>query len=284
VNLAQLLNGLALGASLMILSSGLAMIYGLRGVMNFSHGALYALGAYLAFEFCSHGLSFWVALVLAPIGLAIVGAVLELGFFRRLQARDPIEVGLVTLVLALVIGRLTTIIWGNGSHAVAAPAGFGGTTDVLGTAYPSYRLFLIAVAILAAAALLLWLRYSRTGLHIRAASHDTEMSSVLGINVDRVSLVVVCVGAALAGLAGTLAAPYLSVTPGMGQAILITVLIVVVIGGIGSLGGALAAGLLLGIVQTFGNAWLPGVTTLVPYALLIAVLLWRPRGFAGKRA
>jgi branched-chain amino acid transport system permease protein len=283
MNLAQVLNGIALGALLMILSSGLAMIYGLRGVMNFAHGALYMFGAYLAFAVTDAGMSFWLALIIAPLGLAIVGAVLELGFFRALAARSHIEVGLVTFGIALVIDRVIVLIWGDDTHPVTAPDAVNGTTNVFGTDYPTYRLLIIGVAFAMAAALVLWLRNSRTGLHIRAASHDTETSSILGINVDRVSLVVVCLGAALAGLAGVLAAPYFSVQPGMGQAILITVLIVVVVGGIGSIAGAMAAALLLGIVQIMGNVWLPDVAVLVPYALLIFVLLWRPTGIAGKR-
>jgi branched-chain amino acid transport system permease protein len=283
VNLAQLLNGLALGALLMILSSGLAMIYGLRGVMNFSHGALYMLGAYLAYEVTASGASFWLALIVAPIGLAIVGAGLELGFFRGLQERSHIEVGLVTFGVALVLERVIVLIWGDDTLAVDAPAAVNGTANVFGTAYPTYRLMIIGIAAVMAILLVVWLRRSRTGLHIRAASHDTETSSILGINVDRVSLVVVCLGAALAGVAGTLAAPYFSVQPAMGQSILITVLIVVVVGGIGSIGGAMLAGLLLGLIQTMGNVWLPSVAVLVPYALLILVLLWRPTGLAGKR-
>jgi branched-chain amino acid transport system permease protein len=283
VNLAQLLNGLALGALLMILSSGLAMIYGLRGVMNFSHGALYMLGAYLAYAVTNSGMSFWLALVLAPLGLAIVGAGLELGFFRQLQERSHIEVGLITFGIALVLDRVIVLIWGDDTHPVSAPDAVNGTANVFGTDYPTYRLLIIGIALAMAAALVIWLRRSRTGLHIRAASHDTETSSILGINVDRVSLVVVCLGAALAGLAGTLAAPYFSVQPGMGQAILITVLIVVVVGGIGSIGGAMVAGLLLGLIQIMGNVWVPSVSSLVPYALLIVVLLWRPTGLAGKR-
>jgi branched-chain amino acid transport system permease protein len=283
VNLAQLLNGLALGALLMILSSGLAMIYGLRGVMNFSHGALYMLGAYLAFAVTDSGISFWLALIIAPLGLAIVGAGLELGFFRRLQERSHIEVGLITFGMALVLDRVIVIIWGDDTHPVSAPASVDGTANVFGTDYPTYRLLIIGIALAMAVALVVWLRRSKTGLHIRAASHDTETSSILGINVDRVSLVVVCLGAALAGLAGTLAAPYFSVQPGMGQAILITVLIVVVVGGIGSIGGAMVAGVLLGMIQIMGNVWLSNVSSLVPYALLILVLLWRPTGLAGKR-
>lgn len=283
MNLAQVLNGLALGGLLMILSSGLAMIYGLRGVMNFSHGALYMLGAYFAFEATSGGLSFWLALVLAPLGLAVVGAGLELGFFRRLQERSHIESGLITFGIALVLDRAIVLVWGDDTHAVTAPSVIDGTTSVLGTDYPTYRLFIITMAIAMAVALIVWLRRSATGLHIRAASHDTETSSILGINTDRVSLVVVALGAALAGLAGVLAAPYFSVSPGMGQSILITVLIVVVVGGIGSIEGAMAAALLLGMVQIMGNVWLPSAAVLTPYLLLILILLWRPTGLAGKR-
>ncbi len=282
MNLAQLLNGVALGALLMILSSGLAMIYGLRGVMNFSHGALYMLGAYLAYAVTTKT-SFWLALIIAPLGLAVVGAALELGFFRRLQNRSHIEVGLVTFGLALVIDRIIVLIWGDDTYPVTAPDAINGTANVFGTDYPTYRLFIIGIAAVLALALVLWLNRSRTGLYIRAASHDTETSSILGVNTDRVSLVVVALGAALAGLAGTLAAPYFSVQPGMGQAILITVLIVVVVGGIGSIGGAMVAGLGLGIIQIIGNVYVPSVAVLVPYMLLIVVLLWRPTGLAGKR-
>jgi branched-chain amino acid transport system permease protein len=276
------LNGVALGALLMILSSGLAMIYGLRGVMNFSHGALYMPGAYLAYAVTTQ-MSFWLALIIAPLGLAVVGAALELGFFRQLQNRSHIEVGLVTFGLALVIDRVIVLIWGDDTYPVKAPDAVSGTTNVLGTDYPTYRLLIIGIAAVLAIGLVLWLNRSRTGLYIRAASHDTETSSILGVNTDRVSLVVVALGAALAGLAGTLAAPYFSVQPGMGQAILITVLIVVVVGGIGSIGGAMIAGLGLGLIQIMGNVWLPSVAVLVPYALLIVVLLWRPTGLAGKR-
>ena len=282
MNLAQLLNGVALGALLMILSSGLAMIYGLRGVMNFSHGALYMLGAYLAYAVTTK-MSFWAALIIAPLGLAVVGAALELGFFRRLQNRSHIEVGLVTFGLALVIDRIIVLIWGDDTYPVTAPDAVNGTMNVFGTDYPTYRLLIIGIAAVLALALVLWLSRSRTGLYIRAASHDTETSAILGVNTDRVSLVVVSLGAALAGLAGTLAAPYFSVQPGMGQAILITVLIVVVVGGIGSIGGAMIAGLALGVIQIVGNVYLPSVSVLVPYMLLIVVLLWRPTGLAGKR-
>jgi branched-chain amino acid transport system permease protein len=280
---AQVLNGVALGSLLMVLSSGLAMIYGLRGVTNFAHGALYMSGGYLAYS-VSDRISFWAAIILVPLALAVVGAVLELVFFRRLQDRSHIEVGLVTFGVALILERVVVIVWGEKTLSVDAPAGLDGTASLLGTDYPTYRLVIIAVAIALAGSLVAWLNRSRMGLHIRAASRDLETASILGINVDRVSLVVVCLGAALAGLAGTLAAPYVSLDPGMGSAVLITVLIVVVVGGAGSIGGAMLAGMGLGIIQTLSTDISPAVSVLVPYVALVVVLLWRPEGLGGRTA
>jgi branched-chain amino acid transport system permease protein len=282
VNLAQVLNGISLGALLMIVSSGLAMIYGLRGVMNFAHGALYMIGAYTAFAVTTKT-SFWFALIVAPLVLAVLGAVLELGVFRRVERRSPIEVALIAFGIALIIERLVVLIWGSNTKPVPAPGALSGTVSFLGTSYPSYRLTVIGITLLVAASLVIWLLRSRTGLYIRAASHDTETSAVLGVNVDRTSLIVVCLGAALAGLAGTLAAPFVSASPGMDTAILINTLIVVVVGGLGSIWGAMVIGMVLGLLQIMGNVWLPSVSTLVPYALLIAVLLFRPQGLAGTR-
>lgn len=282
MNFAQVLNGISLGALLMIVSSGLAMIYGLRGVMNFAHGALYMVGAYLAYALTTKT-SFWFALIVAPAALALIGAVLELAVLRRVERRSPIEVALIAFGIALIIERIVVLVWGSNTHAVPAPGVLSGSTTFLGTSYPAYRLVVIAITLLVAAALIVWLWRSQTGLHIRAASHDTETSAVLGVNVDRMSLIVVCLGAALAGLAGALAAPFVSASPNMDTAILINALIVVVVGGLGSIGGAMVIGMVLGLLQVMGNVWLPSVATLVPYALLIAILLWRPQGLAGKR-
>src|SRR5690625_3685247 len=279
---AQLLNGIALGSLYMVLSSGLAMIYGLRGVTNFAHGALYMAGAYVTLSVSVH-VNFWVALIAAPFALAIVGAVLVLVFFRRLQERDHIEVGLITFGLSMIIERAIVISWGEQPHTIAPPELLSGSMSILGTTYPTYRSCLIAVALIMTVALVSWIRYTRTGLYVRAASQDVQAASVLGINVDKISLIVVCVGAALAGLAGALAAPYISVSPVMGMQILITVLIVVVVGGAGSLGGAMIAGMGLGVLQTVGNIWLPAVAALIPFVALVLVLLWRPQGLAGRK-
>lgn len=283
MNLAQVLNGVALGSLLMVLSSGLAMIYGLRGVTNFAHGALYMSGAYLAYTL-SQRFDFWVALVLVPVALAVVGVVLELVLFRPLQHRSHIELGLITFGLALISERLVVLVWGARTLSVDPPAGLTGTTSLLGVDYPTYRLGVIVVALVMAAALVAWLNRTRTGLHIRAASQDIETAGIMGIDVDRVSLVVVSLGAALAGLAGTLAAPYVSLDPGMGSTFLITVLIVVVVGGVGSVGGAMTTGMALGIIQSVSTVWSPSVAVLVPYVALVVVLLWRPQGLAGRRA
>lgn len=282
MNAAQVLNGIALGSLLMVLSSGLAMIYGLRGVTNFAHGALYMAGAYVAYS-VSDTVSFWLALLVAPLVLAVVGVVLELCFFRPLQHRSHIELGLITFGLALMAERVVVLIWGERTLSVSPPELLSGTTSLLGVDYPTYRLSIIVVALLLAAALVLWLNRTRTGLHIRAASQDIETASIMGVDSDRVSLVVVCVGSALAGLAGTLAAPYVSLDPGMGNTFLITVLIVVVVGGVGSVGGAMVAGMALGIIQTVSTVWSPSFAVVVPYLALLVVLLWRPTGLAGKR-
>lgn len=279
---AQVLNGIALGSLLMVLSSGLAMIYGLRGVTNFAHGALYMSGAYLAYTL-SDRLSFWAAILLVPVALAVVGVVLELVFFRPLQHRSHIELGLITFGLALMSERIVVVFWGEKTLSLDPPPGLRGTTSLLGVDYPTYRLGIIVIALAMAAAIVLWLNRTRTGLHIRAASQDIETAAIMGIDVDRVSLVVVCLGAALAGLAGTLAAPYVSLDPNMGNTFLITVLIVVVVGGIGSVGGAMVAGMGLGLIQTVSTVWSPSIAVVVPYAALVVVLLWRPQGLAGKR-
>lgn len=280
--IAQVLNGIALGSLFMLLSSGLALIYGLRGVFNFGHGAIYMVGAYLAYSIASVT-SFWVALVVAPLLVAALGVVLEFVAFRPLKRRDHLEVGLLTFGIAMMISPIVVLIWSSKTLTVQAPDFLDGTASLFGIGYPAYRLFLIAVAVVVAVVLVVWLQRSRIGLHIRATSHDHQTAGILGINTDRVNLVVVAVAFALAGLAGALVAPFQSVNPSMGTSIIVTVLIVVVVGGIGSIGGAVIASYGLGIVQTVAALWLPGISVLIPFIVLVAVLLIRPTGIAGKR-
>ncbi|SDG82230.1 branched-chain amino acid ABC transporter permease [Microbacterium pygmaeum] len=280
--IAQLLNGVALGSLFLLLSSGLALIYGLRGVFNFGHGAMYMLGAYIAYAVASTT-SFWLAMIISPLVIALLGVILEFAAFRPLRKRDHLEVGLLTFGIGMMITPIVIWVWGSRTLAVGAPEIIDGTTNLFGVAYPTYRLFIIGVAVVVIGGLVVWLQRSRIGLHIRATSHDHQTAGILGVNTDRVSLVVVALSFALCGLAGTLVAPLQSVSPGMGASIIVTVLIVVVVGGIGSLGGAAIASYGLGIIQTMVSVWVPGLTVLIPFIVLVVVLLVRPTGIAGKR-
>ncbi|HSW15703.1 MAG TPA: branched-chain amino acid ABC transporter permease [Ramlibacter sp.] len=281
-SVAQFANALALASLLTILASGLALIFGLRDVMNFAHGALYMLGAYLGFT-VSKSLNFWGALVVVPLILAVVGVAFELLLLRPLQKRSHMDVALVTFGLALIIGPLVHKLWGTTPLSVEAPAILAGSVDLLGTRYPIYRLFLIGVGFSTCVALAVWLKFTRSGMYTRAVSQQPHVARMMGVNTDRLSLMVVCLGTAFAGLAGVLAGPYLSVDPGMGAAILISSLIVVVVGGLGSIAGAIAAAVVYGFTQVIGAVLFPSVAVLAPYVLLFVVLLWRPQGFGRGR-
>jgi branched-chain amino acid transport system permease protein len=281
-SVAQLANALALASLLTILASGLALIFGLRDVMNFAHGAFYMLGAYMGFS-VGKSLSFWAALVIVPLALAACGAVFELAVLRPLQKRSHMDVALVTFGLALIIGPAVHKIWGTSPLSVEPPAILSGSVQLLGTMYPVYRLFLIAVGFGTCLALAGWLKYTTSGMHTRAVSQQPHVARMMGVNTDRLSLMVVCLGTAFAGLAGVLAGPYLSVDPGMGATILISCLIVVVVGGLGSIGGAIAAAVVYGFIQVIGTVLFPPVAVLAPYLLLFGVLLWRPQGFGRGR-
>ncbi len=281
-SVAQLANALALASLLTILASGLALIFGLRDVMNFAHGALYMLGAYLSYT-VGRSLNFWAALVIVPLMLAAVGVVFELAVLRPLQKRSHMDVALVTFGISLIVGPAVHKIWGTVPLSVEAPLVLAGSVQLLGTQYPVYRLFLIAVGFSACAVLALWLKFTRTGMHTRAVSQQPHVARMMGVNTDRLSLLVVCLGTGFAGLAGVLAGPYLSVDPGMGATILISCLIVVVVGGLGSIGGAIAAAVVYGFIQVIGTVLFPAIAVLAPYLLLFGVLLWRPQGLGRGR-
>lgn len=281
-SIGQLANALALASLLTILASGLALIFGLRDVMNFGHGAFYMLGAYLGFT-VGKAFNFWAALVVVPLLLAVVGAAFELAVLRPLQQRSHMDVALVTFGLSLIIGPAVHKIWGTVPLSVEPPPVLAGSVNLLGTMYPSYRLFLVAVGFGTCLALAAWLKYTTSGMHTRAVSQQPHVARMMGVNTDRLSLLVVCLGTAFAGLAGVLAGPYLSVDPGMGASILISCLIVVVVGGLGSIGGAIAAALVYGFIQVIGTVLFPSLAVLAPYLLLFGVLLWRPQGFGRGR-
>ncbi len=278
----NLFNGLVYGSLLIVMSSGLALIYGLRRVVNFAHGALYMLGAYIGFSVAQHS-NFWVALVAAPAAMALVGVLLDRYGFRLLQDRDPLNVMLVTFGLLLILEDLVAFIWGKGNYSIFTPELLNFSVKLFGNDVPAYRIGVIAMGALVALGLTLWLRFSRIGLFVRAASTDPVTTAMQGINTDVLSAGVVGLGSALAGLAGVVAAPFLSLSPHMSSDVLIDSFVVVVIGGLGSLAGAFVAALLLGMMQAVGAVYLPEVSVLLPFIFMIAILIWKPSGLAGSR-
>jgi branched-chain amino acid transport system permease protein len=278
----NLFNGLTYGALLIVMCSGLALIYGLRRVVNFAHGSLYMLGAYIGYSIVGHS-NFWVALVAAPAVMALLGVLLDRYGFRLLQDRDPLTVVLVTFGLLLVIEDFVQTVWGKSNLSVAAPAALNFTVDLLGTPVPAYRIGVIAVGACVALGLSLWLRYSRIGLFVRASSTDPTTTAMQGVNTDVLSAGVVGLGTALAGLAGVVAAPFLSLSPSMSSDVIIDSFVVVVIGGLGSLAGAFVAAMVLGMVQSLGAVYLPDLSAVLPFVIMVVVLIWKPAGFAGSR-
>lgn len=278
----NLFNGLVYGALLIVMSSGLALIYGLRRVVNFAHGALYMLGAYLGYTVAQHS-SFWLALLVAPLLMAAFGVLLDRWGLRLLQDREPLNVMLVTFGLLLILEDLVVAVWGKGNLSLFTPELLDFSVEVAGHALPAYRIGVIAVGAAVALGLTLWLRLSRIGLYVRAASTDPTTTAMQGVNTDVLSAGVVGLGCALAGLAGVVAAPFLSLSPHMSSDVLIDSFVVVVIGGLGSLAGAFVAALLLGMAQALGAVYLPDVSVLLPFLFMVAVLVWKPSGLAGSR-
>lgn len=278
----QTLNALQLSMLLFLLSVGLTVIFGLMHFVNLAHGALYAFGAYLAAT-AAGVFGYWAGFLLAPLLVALIGLVLYATLIRRMRRAGPMAQVLVTFGLIFALLDLTRMIWGDLAIGIELPALLSGRVVLGGVDYPSYRLFIIALGAAIFAALALVLTRTQIGAMIRAGVDNDAMAACLGINVERLFLVVFCIGCALAGLAGAVAAPILSVTPDMGLQILIPTLIVVVIGGLGSLKGAITGSLVYGFVQTFGAVLLPGFASVLIYALLAVVLVTRPAGLFPAR-
>ena len=273
----QTLNALQLSMLLFLLSIGLTVIFGLMHFVNLAHGSLYALGAYFAASLATIG-GYWMGFFLAPVAVAGVGVLLYSGLIKRMRKSGPMAQVLVTFGLIFAMLDLTRILWGDLALAIEVPAILEGRLAFLGVEYPTYRLFIIALGLAIFSALAFVLGRTQIGAMIRAGVDNDEMAACLGINVERLFFTVFCVGCALAGLAGAVAAPLLSVTPDMGLQILIPTLIVIVIGGLGSLRGAIAGSLIYGFVQTFGAVLAPQLASVLIYALLASVLVIKPVG------
>lgn len=280
--LIQVLNGVVYCGLLYLLSVGLVLIFGLRQVINFAHGALFMVGAYMGFSVAAAGY-WWSSLLISVVAMGIAGIALDAVVFRTLRKQDPMVTVLVTFGLLLILETAVTAIWGKAYLRYPVPALLSGTVAIAGSPFPVYRLFVIGVSIAVAASLTAWLRLTRIGLYIRAASTDARVTAIQGINVDRLSMIVVGLGTALAALSGVVAGPLMTLSPTMGNYILIDSFIVVVIGGLGSFAGAFAAALLIGLIHNFGAVYVPWAATILPFLLMVGILIWRPAGLAGSR-
>jgi branched-chain amino acid transport system permease protein len=280
--LIQVLNGIAYGGLLYLLAVGLVLIFGLREIVNFAHGALFMLGSYIGFSIAAV-FNFWLGLAGSLVAMTVIGIFLDAAVLRPLRKHDHMVTVLVTFGILLVLEAFATAVWGKSFRSMSAPDLLSGTVQIAGEPFPVYRLFVIGVSLCVAAGLTAWLRFSRVGLYVRASSVDPTTTAILGVDTDRLSLIVVGLGTGLAGLSGVVAAPLMALSPTMGNYILIESFIVVVVGGLGSFSGALAAALLIGQIHNFGAIYLPWASTMLPFLLMVGVLIWRPTGFAGKR-
>ncbi|HYM02858.1 MAG TPA: branched-chain amino acid ABC transporter permease [Stellaceae bacterium] len=279
----QLLNGLQFAMLLFLLAVGLSIVFGLMNFINLAHGTLYMVGAFVGFAAAARFGSFWAALIAGPAAAALIGAIFYALLLRRMQSESPMKQVLVTFGLIFVGIDTVRLIWGEYAQTLAAPAGLDRSVHFFGQVYPAYRLFIIALGLSLALALYLGLERTKLGAIVRAGVDDRVMAASLGIDVGRAFFTVFCIGCALAGLAGVVAAPVLEIYPGMDMAILIPTLIVVVVGGPGRLSGAFLGALLIGMAETFGAVLIPEFSSFLIYAVMALVLLLRPSGLLPAR-
>ncbi|ODV14540.1 MAG: ABC transporter permease [Rubrivivax sp. SCN 70-15] len=280
--LLQLVTGIALGAVYALLALGLSLIFGMLGVVNFAHGAFFMVGAFIGLYFLGLTGNFWFSLVLTPLVVGAVGLVTERFLVRPLYGRGIDYPLLLTFGLSWVLIEAMRVLFGIGGLPSSTPAALRGAVDLGFGYFPKYRLFLIAATAVVVAALWLFLEKTRYGLIIRAGSRDGEILKVLGVDVARVWLLVFALGTAIAGLSGVLAAPTRAVNPEMGIPVLAESFVVTVVGGMGSLPGAVVAGMLVGIVFSMTSLFAPDLADLSIFVLMALVLLVRPQGFFGK--
>ncbi|NVM78424.1 branched-chain amino acid transport system permease protein [Duganella sp. SG902] len=293
--LTQLLNGLQYGVLLFLLAAGLTLVFGIMSFVNLAHGSLYMLGAYFAATAWQHTGSFGLALLAAVAGCVALGFALERAAISRLYGRDHLDHVLATFGLVLFFNEATRMIWGPQPYFLPLPSFLESTVDLFGISYPSYRFAIIVVGLAVAVGAHLLMHKTRLGMLIRAGAVNPAMVSALGVDIKLLNAVLFSLGAALAGLAGVMAGPIMSIQTGMGEPVLITALVVIVIGGIGSVSGAFYAALIVGAADTLGRAFLPlllrelasrdianaagpALASMLVYLLMALVLALRPQG------
>lgn len=297
----QCLNGVQLGLMLFLLAAGLTLVFGIMDLINLAHGSLYMVGAYLAATLTQATGSFLLGLTSAVLATAALGMLLEVAVLRHLYRRDHLSQVLATFALIMIANEGTRAIWGVQSLALNVPQALSGSIEILpGVPYPSFRLLIIAVGIAVALALYVLVTRSRMGMLVRAGASNRAMATAMGTDIRRLFTLVFGIGAALCALAGALLGPLLAVQVGMGENILILAFVVVVIGGIGSIRGAFIGALLVGVVDTFGRAFIPSAlrSVVAPaladaagpslaaisiYLLMVAILFWKPQGLFPAR-
>ena len=279
----QTLNSLALGGLLFLLAAGFSLIFGLMRIANLTHGALFMLGAYLGASVMRFGPSLWLAALLAGLAVALLGGLFERLVLRRL-AGNPLGQVLVTLGVAFIIADTCLLVWGGDPIPIPTPRSLQAPLRLAGYAFPAYRLAVVGIAVLVALALYLLMEKTRLGAMIRAGVDDMDMARAVGIPVSRLFSAVFCLGALLAGAGGVIGGPILSAYPGLDADMLPLALIVVILGGVGSLVGAFVGSFVIGFVYTFGIALLPDLAYVILFLPMIVVIAFRPRGLFGRAA
>ena len=276
-------NSITLGGLLFLLSAGFSLIFGLMRVPNLAHGSFFMLGAYLSTSLIARGFDFWTAAILSGLGVAVFGGIVERVILRRLPGAELAQV-LVTLGLSFMVADVCLMVWTGDPIRIDTPSALRGTTSVLGLDFPKYRLAVSLVAVVFAAGLWALLERTRLGAMIRAGVDDPSMARVVGIRVSRLFTIVFCLGAWLAGFAGVIGGPILSVYPGLDAEMLPLALVVVILGGSGSLLGSFVGSFIVGFLYNFGQAMLPELAYVVLFLPMLIVLVVRPQGLFGRQA
>ena len=279
----QLINGVQYGLLLFLIASGLTLVFGVMGILNLAHGSMYMVGAYLVWYFVALTGSFTVAAILSAVIALGLGILIERMLIQRLYNRNHLDQVLLTIGMIFVFNSLQSILWGNDPYGVAVPEALSGSVPFTdNSSYPVYRIFAAVICIAIAAALYFLVSKTRLGMLIRAGESNREMVEALGVNIKSLYTIVFAIGVMLAAISGIIAAPMSSIVPGMGESVLITCFVVVVIGGMGSIKGAFVGALLVGIISTFAAVLIPTMSNMIIYIFMILVLLVKPQGLFAK--
>jgi branched-chain amino acid transport system permease protein len=281
--LIQSLNSLAFGGVLFTLAAGFSLIFGLMRIANLSHGAYFMLGAYVGLSVITRGYGFFAAVLAAGVSVGLLGVVMERLILRRLVGNTLGQV-LATLGIAFIIADFSLWMWGGDPQSVAPPDFLAGSAHLFGQVFPLYRLALLGLSIALAIGLWLLMEKTRLGMMIRASVDDMQMARGIGIPASRLFSIVFCIGAALAGIGGAIAAPILSVYPGMDADMLPLALVVVILGGLGSLAGAFVGSFVIGFIYSFGQVLFPDLAYIILFLPMVVILAVRPRGLFGRIA